>query len=203
MRTLSFGSSWRYLGVSILSVSATSSNVRSGPFGARQHLRGAEWSSFPPVLVSYPRPPARQTQLDVSRRGSKALDGPGEAAASPSGGPETAPKSVVTSLAGFESGAGPAVGLLAGFASNSLPSRSADEPRSLSFQLAGGRFAANSGCLLNTPQRPACCPKGDNLPLFLVAQDIAHVAEDHPPRPFQCPECSLRWPVLPDPRPRT
>jgi hypothetical protein len=37
-----------------------------------------------------------------------------------------------------------------------------------------GRFAANSGCLLDAPQQP----------------NIAHVAEDGPPRPFQCPECT-------------
>ena len=36
------------------------------------------------------------------------------------------------------------------------------------------------------------------LLFFLVAQNIAHVAEDRPPRPFQCPEWLLRWRVFTD-----
>ena len=66
------------------------------------------------------RPRDRPSSI-ASRYGSQALDGPGESAASPRGKPEPAPESVVTSLAGFESGAGSVVGLLAGFAGGSLP----------------------------------------------------------------------------------
>jgi len=56
------------------------------------------------------------------------------AAYSPQGRLERAPESVVTSLAGFELGSGPVVGLLAGFADGSR------------HQPPGGRMAMPAAC---------------------------------------------------------
>src|ERR1700680_4784912 len=66
------------------------------------------------------RPRDRPSSI-VSRYGSQALDGPGEPATSPPGRPEIAVESVVTSLAGFESGSRSVVGVLAGCAGGSRP----------------------------------------------------------------------------------
>jgi hypothetical protein len=44
------------------------------------------------------------------------------------------------------------------------------------FQIAADRFAANTGGLLDAPQRPAQSPQRHNLMLLVVAQDVAHAA---------------------------
>ena len=92
---------------------------------------------------------------------------------------------MVTSLAGFESGPESVVGLLAGFAGGSFPPAARRADRNAGrFQVPSGRFPPDSGGLFDAPQRPAELAQGDNLFLFLVAQDIAHVAEDRPPPSF-------------------
>ena len=47
-------------------------------------------------------------------------------------------------------------------------------------QVCPGRFAADAGFFLNSPQRPAQPAQRDDLLLFLVAQDIAHVDGGYP-----------------------
>src|SRR5215207_3456956 len=65
--------------------------------------------------------------------------------------------------------------------------RSAPAPRSgrpdrdsRSLQVDPGRFAPDSGFLLNAPQRPAEPAEGDHLLLFFVAQDIASAERGYP-----------------------
>ena len=45
------------------------------------------------------------------------------------------------------------------------------------FQIGGRRFATNAGVPLDSPQRPAQPPKGDDLLFLLFVQDVTHIAE--------------------------
>jgi hypothetical protein len=45
------------------------------------------------------------------------------------------------------------------------------------FQIGGRRFATNACLSLDSPQRPAQPPKGDDLLFLLFVQDVTHIAE--------------------------
>ena len=45
------------------------------------------------------------------------------------------------------------------------------------FQIGGRCFATNAGVPLDSPQRPAQPPKGDDLLFLLFVQDVTHIAE--------------------------
>ena len=58
--------------------------------------------------------------------------------------------------------------------------RSQSDPGGL--QVGGRRFATNAGIPLDSPQRPAHPPQGDDLLFLFFFQDVTHIAEGNRPR---------------------
>ena len=58
--------------------------------------------------------------------------------------------------------------------------RSQSDPGGL--QVGSHRFATNAGIPLDSPQRPAQPPQGDDLLFLFFFQDVTHIAEGNRPR---------------------